>query len=80
MPDYSNVLGVKPLFRRMQVYPRPEHFRRAREAVWMRPYDLAAYETRRDAVPDLAAEMVEPGMMGFCGTTESFIQAKHHSL
>ncbi len=49
MADYRNVLGTRPKTGVMQIYPALDHFRRARESGWMRPFDLAEYETCRDA-------------------------------
>jgi hypothetical protein len=46
--DYSNVLGNKPKSERMQIYPSPDHFRRASESGWMRPFELAEYESYRN--------------------------------
>ncbi len=43
MADDSNVFGNKPN-RRMQIYPTLDHFRRASQSGWMRPFDLAEYE------------------------------------
>jgi hypothetical protein len=67
--DYSDVLGNRPN-RRIQIYPTLDHFRRASESGWMRPFDLAEYEASRNAESEwparsfVPAEMKHPGMRG----------------
>lgn len=67
MADNSNVFENKPI-RRMQVYPTLDHFRRASQSGWMRPFDLAEYEAYLNAEseppahPFVPAGMREPGI------------------
>lgn len=63
MVDYSNVLGNKPKPWRMQVYPALDHFHRASQSGWMRPFDLAEYEAYRNAESEWPARsFVSAGM------------------
>lgn len=58
MTDYSNVLGNKPKPKLRPIYPTLDHFRRASQSGWMRPFDLAEYEAAaaRSGVPDLFSQ------------------------
>jgi hypothetical protein len=65
--DYSNVLGNKPKSRRMQIYPTLDHFRRASQSGWMRPFDLAEYEAYRNAESEWPARSSVPAGMRHTG-------------
>ncbi|MGO9433056.1 MAG: hypothetical protein ACLPH3_04485 [Terracidiphilus sp.] len=60
MSDYSNVLGNMQKPRRMQIYPTLDHFHRASQSGWMRPFDLAEYEACRNAESEAPAQPFVP--------------------
>ena|ERR1035438_6714657 len=64
--DYSDVLGNRPN-RRIQIYPTLDHFRRANESGWMRPFDLAEYEASRNAESEWPARSFVPSEMRHTG-------------
>jgi hypothetical protein len=49
MADSGKIIEEKPKSMRVPVYPTLDHFRRASESGWMRPFDLAEYEACRKA-------------------------------
>ena len=78
MTDYSNVLGNKPKPRRMQIYPMLDHFRRASDSGWMRPFDLAEFEAYHNAESewpargsDQRAGVVETADACACGACDA---------
>jgi hypothetical protein len=60
--DISHVFENKPN-RRIEVYPTLDHFRRASQSGWMRPFDLAEYEARLHAQSERPADPFVPSGM-----------------
>ena len=71
MTDHSQVLGKRAKPTRLLVYPTLEHFHRASESGWMRPFDLAEYEACRDAGSQRTTHPFAPAEMRHTSPSES---------